>query len=71
MADSDPDYDIPGSDEDVVSAGKGRSMAARPKEREKARWEASAIRTSGMDEATDGSIEGMLGGIEEAEKRRR
>ena len=68
MATSDPEY----SDDDVVVNGNpGQRLAARPKQREAARWEAAASRNYELQEAADGSIAGVLGGIEEAEKRRR
>lgn len=46
-------------------------MPSRSKGRAQARWEAGATRSYDMQEAPDGSIEGMLGGIEEAGKRKR
>ena len=68
MADSDGEYD----DDDVHVAGRGgRSMASRPKERAQAKWEAAASRNWELQEAADGSIEGVLGGLEEAGKRKR
>lgn len=70
MADSDAEYDSHGSD-DHVSAGRGRAMPSRSKSRAHARWEAGATRSHHVQEAPDGSIEGVLGGIEEAGKRKR
>lgn len=65
---SDAEY----SDDDIVINGAaGRRLAARPKQREAARWEAAASRNYELQEAADGSIAGVLGGIEEAGKRRR
>lgn len=73
MADSDHEYG--GSDDDIPATGagpsNGRSVASRPKERAQARWEAGATRNWQLQEAADGSIEGVLGGIEEAAKRKR
>lgn len=77
MADSDPEYGDHGSDDDIHmngagSSGKGRSMASRPKRGgDMARWEASATKAWELQEAADGDIEGVLGGIEEAAKRKR
>jgi len=68
MADSDGEYD----DDDVHVPGRGgRSMVSRPKERAQAKWEAAASRNWELQEAADGSIEGVLGGLEEAGKRKR
>lgn len=73
--DSDPEYDEQGADDDdddlQVSNGNRRTMASRPKERAQARWEATANRNWELQEAADGSIEGVLGGLEEAGKRKR
>ncbi|KAK4580354.1 hypothetical protein LTR86_000557 [Recurvomyces mirabilis] len=63
MADSD-------NDEDDVRSGK-RSMVSRPKDRAQARWEEAANRNWELQEGADGSIEGVLGGLEEAGKRKR
>ncbi|KAK6398883.1 hypothetical protein LTR65_000440 [Meristemomyces frigidus] len=74
MAHSDPEYDDHGADddEDVVVRGRGgRSMASRPKGRAQATWEAAASRNWELQEGADGSIEGVLGGLEEAGKRKR
>ena len=80
MADSDPEYDDAGSDDDVAMSvngagrsarSKGRAMVARPKERAQAKWEAAATSNWDLQEGADGSIEGVLGGLEEAGKRRR
>lgn len=72
MADSDPEYDSHGSDDHISSGkGKGRAMPSRSRGKPQARWEAGATRSYEMQEAPDGSIEGMLGGIEEAGKRKR
>lgn len=68
MADSGDEYD----EDDVVAPGRGgKSMASRPKERGQARWEESVNRNWELQEAPDGSIEGVLGGLEEADKRKR
>lgn len=63
MADSD-------SDDDVVT-GRGRAGAGKPKQRAHARWENLATKTWDLGEDANGNIEGVLGGIEEANKRRR
>ncbi|KAK5109219.1 hypothetical protein LTR62_007201 [Meristemomyces frigidus] len=63
MADSDPD-------EDEVRSG-ARTMTSRPKDRAQARWEEVATRNWELHEGADGTIEGVLGGIEEASKRKR
>lgn len=77
---SDPDYDEQGSDDDIEigvngngagPSGGGRAMASRPKDRGQARWEAAATSNWELHEGADGDIEGVLGGIEEAGKRRR
>ena len=74
MADSDPEYDEHAADDDdeVRPSGRGgKSMASRPKGRAHATWEAAASRNWELQEGADGSIEGVLGGIEEAGKRKR
>lgn len=75
MADSDQDYD---DDVEMTTNGAsnsrrsgGRAMASRPKERAAARWEAAATSNWELHETEDGGIEGILGGIEEAGKRKR
>ncbi|KAK5730345.1 hypothetical protein LTR15_000282 [Elasticomyces elasticus] len=72
MADSDHEYSNH-SDEDDAGAlgGGGRSLASRPKERAQARWEETVNRNWELQEGADGSIEGVLGGLEEASKRKR
>ncbi|OTA24778.1 hypothetical protein BTJ68_12234 [Hortaea werneckii EXF-2000] len=68
MADSGDEYD----EDDVVAPGRGgKNLASRPKERGQARWEESVNRNWELQEAPDGSIEGVLGGLEEANKRKR
>ncbi|KAI7283961.1 TFIIH basal transcription factor complex, subunit SSL1 [Hortaea werneckii] len=68
MADSGDEYD----EDDVVAPGRGgKNLASRPKERGQARWEESVNRNWELQEAPDGSIEGVLGGLEEADKRKR
>lgn len=64
MADSDNEY----SDDDIVT-GKGRAAASNPK-RAHARWENLATKTHDLGDA-NGNIESVLGGIDEANKRRR
>lgn len=74
MAHSDPEYDDQEADDDddVVMPGRGgRSMASRPKDRAQATWEATISRNWELQEAVDGSLEGVLGGLEEAGKRKR
>ncbi|KAK5133361.1 hypothetical protein LTR08_007795 [Meristemomyces frigidus] len=64
MADSD--------DDEVRPPGRGgKSIASRPKGRAHATWEAAASRNWELQEGADGSIEGVLGGLEEAGKRKR
>ena len=78
MADSDGEY--PGSDDDIAirsngagpsGAAKDKSLAARPRGRAQAKWEAAASSNWELNEGADGSIEGLLGGLEEAGKRKR
>ncbi|GAB7366095.1 hypothetical protein MBLNU230_g7658t2 [Neophaeotheca triangularis] len=65
MADSD-------SDDDIVRPGdRGAAAGKKPQQRGQAKWEAAASRTWELQEAADGSIEGVLGGMEEANKRKR
>ena len=72
---SDPEYDEQGWDDDVDmnirGGGKGRSMVSRPKERAQAKWEATLNRNWELQADADGGIEGVLGGLEEASKRKR
>lgn len=56
------------SSDDEVVTGKGRA-AANPK-RARAIWENLATNTHDLGDA-NGNMEGVLGGIEEANKRRR
>jgi transcription initiation factor TFIIH subunit 2 len=65
---SDSDDDVPGLGADKAS---GRSIASRPKGRAHARWEAGASRNYELLDGADGGLEGVLGGIEEAAKRKR
>lgn len=78
MADRDDDYDGHVSDdheEDVNIRGSrngaGGQANPRAKERTQARWEAGAQKNWSLQEGADGSIESVLGGIEEASKRQR
>lgn len=79
MADSDHEYSEQGSDDDVptrngtgrAGASRGRVMASRPKGRAQARWEAAASSNWELHGGADGSLEGTLGGLEEAGKRKR
>ncbi|KAF2722029.1 TFIIH basal transcription factor complex, subunit SSL1 [Polychaeton citri CBS 116435] len=59
------------SDDEPVRDGRRSSLASRPKQRGLARWEAAFSTADTLHEAADGSLEGVLGGIEEADKRRR
>ena len=74
MADSDPEY-ISDDDVGVGANGAGKStsrnMASRPKGRAQARWEAAVESTWQLHEGADGDIQGVLGGLEEAGKRKR
>lgn len=74
MADSDPEY----SDDDLEIGANGnsrsgqstgRKVAARPKKAQ-AKWEASATRNFELNDGGNG-IEGVIGGLEEASKRKR
>ena len=77
MADSDKDYDDDEEGPTVVngagpsSGSRGRTMVSRPKGRGQAAWEAAASSNWELQEAADGSIEGGLGALAEAEKRKR
>lgn len=66
MADSENEYS---DDEIVTGKGKGRAGASNPK-RAHARWENLATNTHGLVDGV-GGMEGVLGGVEEADKRRR
>lgn len=66
MADSDHEYD-----EDDEIHTNGRSMASRPKPRALARWEEGATGTGDIRQGADGNLLEMLGGAEEAAKRKR
>lgn len=78
MADSDGEYS--GSDDDIPMGTNGASsstrakdnnLATRPRGRAQAKWEAAASSNWELQEGADGSIEGVLGGLEEAGKRKR
>jgi transcription initiation factor TFIIH subunit 2 len=80
MADSDGEYDAQNSDEDVEMSMNGvgggrmstrRAVASRPKGRAQAKWEAAASSNWELQAGADGSIEGALGELEEAAKRKR
>ncbi|CAK3974764.1 probable RNA polymerase II transcription initiation nucleotide excision repair factor TFIIH [Lecanosticta acicola] len=76
MADSDPEYDEHASDDDAnmngaASSGRGGAMASRSKRSDMARWEASASKSWELQDAPDDGLEGILGGVEEAAKRKR
>lgn len=77
MADSDPEYGDQASDEEdddvnIPSArGGGRNLASRPKGKGQAIWEAATNRNWELQADADGGIESVLGGLEEANKRKR
>ena len=71
MEDSDHEYIGHGSDNDAEVNGSRRGQKQRPKERAQAKWEVAASGNWQLREAADGSIEGVLGGIEQAGKRQR
>lgn len=87
MAHLDMDYDMDMSDDanedlNIRNAtsngpdrtrdpGKAKATASKPKETARARWEAGAQKNWNLDEGDDGTLEGVLGGIEEASKRLR
>jgi transcription initiation factor TFIIH subunit 2 len=76
MSDSDMDYDGNGSDDDGdardgANASSKQGTASRPRGRAQAKWEAMASRTWDVQDGADGALESMLGGIEEAAKRKR
>ncbi|KXL41819.1 hypothetical protein M433DRAFT_65922 [Acidomyces richmondensis BFW] len=54
-----------------ISSGRRSDLASRLKERAQAAWEGAASRNWELQEAEDGSIEGVLGDLEEAGKRQR
>lgn len=72
MADSDHEYD---EDDDLQvngdGTGEGRTLASRPKARALARWEEGATGTGDLRQGADGNLLEVLGGIEEAAKRKR
>ena len=78
MADSDGEYDAQNSDGDVDMSmnGVGRSgpstrrAGATRGSRAQARWEAAASSNWELQAGADGSIEGALGELEEASKRK-
>jgi len=83
-ANGGPDYDMRLSDDDeddvnIRGARNGGPRQSRdpskakaaPKEGARARWEATAQKNWDLQEGEDGSLEGVLGGLEEASKRAR
>lgn len=68
MADSDHEYD---EDDEIRPNGRGQFMATRPKARALARWEEGATGTGDLRQGADGDLLDVLGGIEEAAKRKR
>lgn len=64
MADEDHE-----SDDEIVT-GKSRAAASNGKHRARAIWENLNTKTHDLGDG-DGNMEGVLGGIEEANKRRR
>ena len=80
MADSDSEYDVPASGNagakhtngtGHTGGSGGGAIASRPKARAQARWEASAANNLEDRGDNDADIEGALGAVEEAGKRRR
>ncbi|KAF2156174.1 TFIIH basal transcription factor complex, subunit SSL1 [Myriangium duriaei CBS 260.36] len=74
MADSDYEYDGHDDDHDDVNipGSRGsRGRASRPKQAKTQAWEAAASKNWDLQEGADGSIESVLGGLEEANKRKR
>lgn len=72
MADSDQEYANHGSEDEDVDMGVGARntrSTARPKKTQAA-WEGGVTREFDLTEAEDGSLGDVLGGIEEANKRR-
>lgn len=66
------DLNIPGSRSGKANEpGRKRANGPKGKERAQARWEAGAQKNWDLQEGADGSIESVLGGIEEAGKRKR
>ncbi len=76
---SDGGYDEQGSDDDIaITNGAGpsgargkRAMVSRPRDRGQAKWEAAATSNWELHGGVDGDIGGVLGGLEEAGKRKR
>ena len=82
---SDPEYDQMSDDHDedinirgsrtganrTNNSGKGNAAGGQGRGRAQARWEATAQRNLDLHEDANGSIEGVLGGLEEASKRKR
>lgn len=74
MADSDLEYGSDGGLEvngTGTAQSSGRATSSRPRERAQAKWEAAASRHWNLQEGVDGGIEDVLGGLEEADKRKR
>lgn len=82
MADSDGEYDAGLSGDEAHGSIRTRSAApangisnginkSKGKDRAQARWEADATRHDELTEGADGTLESVLGGIEEANKRKR
>jgi len=85
MADSDGEYDehmsddhdgdlnIPSTRSGIQNlSDKGKRLAgARNRDKPQARWEAGAQRNWDLQEGADGNLEAVLGGMEEAGKRKR
>jgi transcription initiation factor TFIIH subunit 2 len=68
------DYDSHDDGNDGANASgnqSGRGTASRPRGRAQAKWEAMASRTWDVKDGVDGALESVLGGIEEAAKRKR
>ncbi|KAK5010440.1 hypothetical protein LTR28_009920 [Elasticomyces elasticus] len=86
MADSDPEYagdsNVDNEDLNINGAashsgihsrdkGKGKAATRVTADRAQARWEAGANKNWDLQEGEDGNIEDVLGGLEEAGKRKR
>ena len=68
MADSDYEYDAHGDDHDDVNIpGRARAQGTRKTQA----WEAAASKNWDLQEGADGNIQSVLGGLEEANKRKR
>ncbi|KAJ9622482.1 hypothetical protein H2203_006706 [Taxawa tesnikishii (nom. ined.)] len=69
MADSD-EYDSDDAMRGTRGVGSRKAVQTRPKEAARARWE-EISRNWDLSEGADGNIESVIGGLEEANKRKR